>query len=927
VVKISKIQSTTTVSPSSTAARMGVVQVSAPNIADITNSIANSLNTFGEAQAKLYDANWLNDYEFNTGQFINNKVDTVLASGEMPNLEEFTTEMSAYNNGILSEAPERLKIAAEGYYNQKFIAGFNILKDQANNLTFKESELKFNTWSNNILTDAEHEFLNITRTAANPEDALAGVHEYSATVLTSALATHSEKYRSLFPFSNGTYNESTLKVSELELLSNIEVARNNAILRSFYQNIDITNATEVAIADGLANEYIDNYVKNKNNARGINYDVFTDETGIKTGEGLVQEIINKSEQYLGQLRSVNTKKTIKAEGYNKLQAKKQYNDNYDNLTNYSYWGSNSIYVKGNLNQAPGTPQGYTSWTLEDFEKTYADIYSDTEILNLFNANQEKLFVMEYYDEAIRNTENGENSFRSLSSSSQFNQMITASESELMQGYFQYRFGDDYIDSPQYYDNLTPDILTQINDVYRKEMYVPEGMQQWFNTVNMANIEDMDVRDVNDILINRIGTYKNLTSNADNKFNIDTEIATMYDEVIRLQNKGFQIPQIRDHLIKKSKYSEQDLNSINDSNQTFLTSLIENPDTNFEKFFIDHYVQTQKNRRKSAEQIVFGDDGITQYRGGMDVGATDTESGLIEELTAEAIVIYNKSSNLIDTIFMDNTLEFMNLMSNKGMSNDDQEIVFKKSIKYALNGTKKAGYGTTKFGDNIPGDSYVYLPIEQQHKNLSEKNIGDTLTSYVYNNIQAILSDENNELYNEVANQFRFGENIEQPTHEEIQNLIEQGNIYVTPVLNGLNGKDTMYEVHIANSGSKFDEPYGYDTLNHLTFDGSYFNPTIYTGGGILTKEFIQEIINGNIVVSDDGKIDFGQLGTRLIIPNIAINTSMFDAIEQQYYGPLKRALTIGGDNVDKIYSQVLQDIYTGQTVDFQDIGTDTKVFK
>ena len=72
-----------------------------------------------------------------------------------------------------------------------------------------------------------------------------------------------------------------------------------------------------------------------------------------------------------------------------------------------------------------------------------------------------------HDEAIRNTDSGKNSFRSLSSSSTFNQFITASEEDLMNGYFQYRFGDDYIDSPQYYDSLTPEILTQINNVYRK----------------------------------------------------------------------------------------------------------------------------------------------------------------------------------------------------------------------------------------------------------------------------------------------------------------------------------------------------------------------------------------------------------------------------------------------------------------------------
>ena len=66
MVKIQKINPTTTVSPSSTAARMGVVDVSVPAISNITDPIADTLNVIGEAQAKLFDTKWLNDYEFNT---------------------------------------------------------------------------------------------------------------------------------------------------------------------------------------------------------------------------------------------------------------------------------------------------------------------------------------------------------------------------------------------------------------------------------------------------------------------------------------------------------------------------------------------------------------------------------------------------------------------------------------------------------------------------------------------------------------------------------------------------------------------------------------------------------------------------------------------------------------------------------------------
>ena len=105
MVKISKVSPTTTVSPSSTASRMGVVSVSVPSISTITGTVADQLNSIGEAQAKLYDANWMNDYEFNTGMYINNKVSEIIQSGENPNLEAFTTEMTAYNDSVLANAP------------------------------------------------------------------------------------------------------------------------------------------------------------------------------------------------------------------------------------------------------------------------------------------------------------------------------------------------------------------------------------------------------------------------------------------------------------------------------------------------------------------------------------------------------------------------------------------------------------------------------------------------------------------------------------------------------------------------------------------------------------------------------------------------------------------------------------------------------
>ena len=222
MVKIQKVQPTTTVSPSSTAARMGVVDVAVPNITNITQPISDSLNTFGEAQAKLYDANWMNDYEYNTGMWLNNKVNEALLSGENPNLEQFTTESYAYNESILSNAPERLKRAADGWFQQKFITSFEILREQSNNITYSENRNKFDVWYNNIGIDAELEYMNIARSASNPQVAMDMIHEYNGTVLTKLLGSLKSRYEALEPFSQGAMNSADLKVKELQILKQLE---------------------------------------------------------------------------------------------------------------------------------------------------------------------------------------------------------------------------------------------------------------------------------------------------------------------------------------------------------------------------------------------------------------------------------------------------------------------------------------------------------------------------------------------------------------------------------------------------------------------------------------------------------------------------------------------------------------------------------
>ena len=87
--EIQRTRRTQTVSPSGTASRMGVVDVYTPNISEMFNVAANTMNNLAENQIKILDAKWQNNFETETTKYINNKVESILKSGEKPDLTRF----------------------------------------------------------------------------------------------------------------------------------------------------------------------------------------------------------------------------------------------------------------------------------------------------------------------------------------------------------------------------------------------------------------------------------------------------------------------------------------------------------------------------------------------------------------------------------------------------------------------------------------------------------------------------------------------------------------------------------------------------------------------------------------------------------------------------------------------------------------------
>jgi hypothetical protein len=590
VVKIQKIQPTTTVSPSSTAARMGVVDVAVPDIGGITKPISDSLNTFGEAQAELYDTKWLNDYEFNTGMFINNSVNKILASGETPNLEQFTTEMTAYNDGVLAQAPERLKIAAEGYFQTKFINSFNVLKDQANALTFAESEQTFNIWSNNILTDYENSLLQITMTAPNPMAAMDAIHEVSGTTLTNALNGYSERYRALFPFSDGAYNESTLKLSELQLLKNVEIARINAINRSFYQGIDITNAEEVAAADQAAANFMSDYLKNKNNARGLNYQIFEqyqkDEykegRRVTIGENTIQDVLKETNSYLAQLRSVNTTKSVKAEG-EKLVSNYNYVNTIENaLTNIGNTeGQGALFVTAL--GGTGEVQPYSYREMEQYFIDRGIDVSPAKIQTLTDKNNAKFNALSVYrlgttmlagDDPFGNPDKVVSILIDQRMSEEDITLLGGKEN-VMSGYYTYVLaGYGFENNVEFFERQNDENLTTITKIMQNENFIPTGYSNWFNTLSTQTIVNAETDTVTDLIDKRLPAFDVLTNGgALQPDGMSNDTFTFYSMLSQYRREGMTNEAIA-QIMKKNLDRPVAVNKeIENINQEYLTNVV------------------------------------------------------------------------------------------------------------------------------------------------------------------------------------------------------------------------------------------------------------------------------------------------------------------------------------------------------------------
>ena len=883
-----------TVSPSATATRMGVVRTETPNITGLIEGVNKSVNSIAERQIKILDAKWITDYEVNASTYINNNVNEQLLTGELPDLELFTEKMQSYNEGVLKEAPERLKIVADNFFQTKYMASFDILKDQSNKVITQQSTDSYNLWKNNILTDAENQYHQIAISAKDADDAIQSIHNYSNTVLKNALLKNKELYTNTYDTSEDPLDLSKLRISEFDILESLEVSRNNAILRSFYQGIDLLNEQQVGFADLMANEYLNNYLLDKENVRGLNYDVFKTETGISVGEETISNVLQKNKSYLAQIQSTNVNGKIEKDAEVKEknvlaidQMTKAIGDP-SNLTN-------GFFIESQVYSPMTGEAGITPYSYETFKDYINNVQgydaTDKEILKMYNLNNAKFTMNAVQNKALQNFNKPGMNFADLINSSEFTDVVSSmgGENKVIEAYYSRvlnQFG--YSDSINWYDKQNEMVLENSVYLFRKENHVPSGFDSWLKGVDLNLMETGTKEEIEDMLFKRLTIYNYATLGSRNSIDgISIDTMKTYDMITSYTDKGISYKDTALMIQKKLNQTDDEIETISKRNETYITDNITNSEDLFIKYFVDVTKAAYNNGIEAGTPIING------------VKAFPLPDS-IKDAERQGREFYLKNQYQIDHILTTATKDYFDSIS---LTSDDDEQREKKhymAIKAALNTMSRNNNGSSKFMDNVPGESYRHLPIESMHNNLTSNEIKDSLSAYAYNNINKIGNDPEHPQYESIVNQFTVimmdgTKKFVMPTIDKVQELVQNGNIYVKSVDMGLTGKSSMYSLIIANSGTGYEEPFGYNTMENVSYDGSMFNPNIYTYNGILTKENLKSAMDAASAIAD-GK-------------------GVMDAVQADYTKPIWRSLAslVGKIDIDKDYAQLIQQLYTNDS--------------
>jgi hypothetical protein len=873
--EIQRTRRTQTVSPSGTASRMGVVDVYTPNISQMFNVAADTMNTLAENQIKILDAKWQNNFETETTKYLNEKVNNILESGEKPDLTRFQEEADGYINGVLSNVPERLSINAEAYFNQKNLNAFEILRKKANLIEFNEGNDAYVNNVNSALLDFDNFINNTLQVAESPQAVIDAFNNYSLNDLSQFLGSHAEKFNALIALSNNKLSLQDRDKAEQALLVEIEQRRVNAIVKSFYQNIDINNISDVEEADRQAANFLNSYALNEGGVRGVNYDVFKNEVGESIGQDVIDSIVNKGVTTLNTINNINERRfaTSKAE---KTAIDKLAYDNQLNLLKdtSNFEGDNSLFIERSVSARPGFgPQDIKPQGIEFFINQFPSL-TDTEQKNLYKANKAKFKVKLIMDKAALNNEK----FSTLIDSSEFDEDVTllGGREKLLENYYGYVLGDSFIDIATNYDRLTSEELSRQISLFKKENYIPSGFAGWLSGLDIPSLVEMDEATLLNTMGPRLSKWKELTNNGRNNDigNLTTPLDNLYEMMFGYEENGFTYPQIVDAVNKRMNMSPEKFEQLNKINESY----IDENKINSKELFIDWYVESSKVRYQTELSPELVDGKVVQK---IEVSE--------EAIRDEAEMLYSKNSVFINSLISDDrVLEHFNALSTLDDNAKQKERRLQNSINRVFKNLEYQDYGVSNFMDNDKGPIFTRNAVEEQH-NMEDSDIRNSLAAYTYNAITEILKDETHDLYEPLRDLLSIDDVLQMPTLKQVFELVDNNHVYLEAIENGQKGARVDYKVKLNTSGSKYDEALYYTEIDHLTFDNSFFNPTMETMFKILSKE---NIANKVMKELDPSILEsFIMPKTPDLIKQMDTNTpskgNYLDVIEQNIFGSLR----------------------------------------
>lgn len=829
--EIKRTRRMSTVSPSGTAARMGVVDVYTPDVSKIFNIAGDTMNTLAENQIKILDTKWQNNFEIETTKYLNDKVNNILQSGEKPDLTKFQEETDGYINGVLANVPERLSIGAESYYNQKNLNAFEQLRKQANIMEYNEQVSLYETNIKSNLDNIDSYINNNTITAQSPQDFLNGLDQFFATEVTAFLGKHSDMYDSLIPGSQNKLNEATKQKKEQELLLSIEGKRVNAVIKSFYQNIDVKNKAEVDAANEQAQLFLRNYALNEGGVRGVNYDVFKDETGADISQDTIDSIISSGIGEYNRIKSLNDF------GLTEVKRKKMTEDtlaintldkSISDVTKPILNQNNLFTQLINNQEVPASPE-----VIRQYLDSEGIMYNPSDITNLYNKNLAAFNLRNNLSNA-----NEDFSLREVLSSKE-NQKYLDTLGTDTDSVIQQKLNDiaNYYgieDSLKGYLSLGEGDEGVANVLYsfmRDNQILSFGAEQLFKQINtgrMIDLLDRDDKESIDKWFDEVlPQWSSLTNDGAVKFeNLSKETGDMfsffndmkqYYEPIDIARKWKNVVENRastkaEDMIEQSAAFKSWYKNFEDVENRSVTADYINKyrkDRNEYKIYNDSFVGFEF---KFLELFGFGD----EPTGGSLEKLVETEEEILSKFDPDYI------KNLDSMVEM----EAIRLTTIDTQGEQDPNVInhiFNANVfKVMENLIKEQDYGVTRFAPNS-GDKFVFYKDAMEKKHGLDEN---TAINYVSAFVNTYIK-QNYDTDPDLRNAFKDMDDVEfRPTYEQIYKMAESGVFELMRV----EGTDNYsVKLNLDNAGFLGISPYSYaDDTIEIKVDGKDFNPNMFS---------------------------------------------------------------------------------------------------